>query len=90
MRERLVEAELVAQVASRGGLCLKWESPGCRGVPDRIVLLPGARVAFVEVKSPTGVLRPEQVRMLRRIRALGFRVAVLRSRDGAAPLVASI
>lgn len=39
--ERELEAKLVHAVRSRGGLCLKWISPGASGVPDRIVLLPG-------------------------------------------------
>jgi hypothetical protein len=51
-RERVVEGALRRAVEARGGLCLKFSSPGRRGVPDRIVLLPGAPAAFVEVKRP--------------------------------------
>lgn len=52
--EKEVEAYLVRQVKARGGQCLKWISPGNSGVPDRIVLLPGGQVCFVELKRPKG------------------------------------
>ena len=52
MREKSIEQELVRAVRTAGGLCAKWVSPGLDGVPDRIVLMPGGRLAFVEVKAP--------------------------------------
>ena len=50
---------------------------GYDGVPDRIVLFPGGRLAFVEVKAPGKTLRPLQVRRKRQLELLGFRVYVL-------------
>lgn len=52
--ERDIERKLRLAVAKHGGHCLKWVCPGWSGVPDRIVLLPGARVYFVETKRPKG------------------------------------
>lgn len=52
--ERDIERALVGLVKRHGGLCLKWVCPGWSGVPDRIILLPGGRVLFVEVKRPKG------------------------------------
>lgn len=52
--ERDIEEKLRKLVEKHGGLCLKWVCPGWSGVPDRLVLLPGGRVAFVETKRPTG------------------------------------
>ena len=60
-----------------GGLALKFISPGYDGVPDRIVLFPGGRLAFVEVKAPGKTLRPLQVRRKRQLESLGFKVYVL-------------
>lgn len=52
--EKEIERKLVDMVKRHGGLCLKWVCPGWAGVPDRIILLPGARVYFVETKRPKG------------------------------------
>lgn len=52
--EKEVEGKLTDMVKSLGGWCLKWVCPGWSGVPDRILLLPGGRVFFVETKRPKG------------------------------------
>jgi len=52
--EKEIESKLRNMVKPTGGLCLKWVCPGWAGVPDRIVLLPGGRVIFVETKRPKG------------------------------------
>lgn len=52
--EKDIEQKLRRLVESRGGWCLKWVCPGWGGVPDRIILLPGARIIFVETKRPRG------------------------------------
>ena len=78
MREARVEAALVRQVKERGGMCLKFVSPGRRHVPDRIVLWPGpARVHFVELKAPGKAPRPGQQREIARLMSMGFPVYVL-------------
>ena len=52
--EKDIEKKLRKMVESHGGLCLKWVCPGWSGVPDRLVLLPGPHVMFVETKRPKG------------------------------------
>ncbi len=52
--ERDIEQALRKKVEALGGKCLKWVCPGWSGVPDRIVLLPGGIVHFVETKRPKG------------------------------------
>ena len=52
--EKEIERKLVDMVKRHGGLCLKWVCPGWSGVPDRIILLPGGRVYFIETKRPKG------------------------------------
>lgn len=74
MREKTIETKLVQAVRSMGGLAPKFSSPGFDGVPDRLVLLPGGKIAFVELKSPGKALRPLQVRRKRQLEQLGFSV----------------
>jgi hypothetical protein len=74
MREKTVEQKFVAAVKSMGGLSPKFTSPGLDGMPDRLVLLPHGKMAFVELKAPGKTLRPLQVRRKRQLEALGFQV----------------
>ena len=74
MREKNVESKLVKAVKSMGGLAPKFTSPGLDGVPDRLVLLPGGKIAFIELKALGENLRPLQVRRKRQLEALGFLV----------------
>lgn len=74
MRESVIERKLVTKVKKRGGLAVKFVSPGLDGVPDRLVLFPGGKMAFVELKAPGKNMRPIQERRARQLTALGFRV----------------
>jgi len=74
MRESTLERRLVREVERIGGLAPKWVSPGNRGVPDRIVLLPGGRTVFVEMKAPGKPLGPLQERWVKTLRSLGHQV----------------
>jgi hypothetical protein len=78
--ERDIEGKLGRVVQERGGLCLKLDSSSKKGIQDRLVLLPGARVYFVELKRPTG----GRVSVLQkvwktRIERMGFRSCVIRN-----------
>ncbi len=74
MLEREVEKRLLKPVRELGGLCLKFVTPGYTGVPDRIILLPGGRILFVETKRPGKTERPRQEYVQTRLRRLGFTV----------------
>ena len=74
MREKAIEAKLVKAVRIMGGLAPKFVSPGFDGVPDRLVLLPKGKIAFIELKSPGKALRPLQIRRKQQLEALGFPV----------------
>lgn len=83
-RERDAERYLRAEIERMGGLFLKWTSPGCDGVPDRIVLLPGRRVIFVEMKTKTGRLSRVQEYMIRKLIGIGQQVCVVYGKAAAA------
>ena len=74
MSEKSTEQKLVKAVKAKGGLAPKFVSPGFDGVPDRIVLLPRGRIAFVELKAKGRKMRPLQVRRKRQLESLGFSV----------------
>jgi len=77
MREKELEKRLVRAVKDRGGICPKLVSPGMDGMPDRMIMLPGCFIAFVEVKAPGKEARPLQRHRHQQLRALGFQVFVL-------------
>lgn len=81
MRESAIERRLVTEAVKRGGLAPKFVSPGLDGVPDRLLLFPGGRLAFVEVKAPGKKPSPIQRRRMEQLTALGFRVFVLDSKE---------
>lgn len=71
--EREMEAQLRRMVERLGGKSLKWICPGWAGVPDRICLLPGGHVYFVELKRPAGGRRgPLQKKWAEWLGGMGF------------------
>lgn len=82
MREKTLERKLVEAVTRMGGLALKFTSPGMAGVPDRLLLFPNGKIAFVEMKAPGK--QPTKLQRLRhaQLRNLGFRVYVIDSSSG--------
>ena len=77
IREREIELKLRKATADRGGLCLKFTPTNWAGAPDRLVLLPGGAVGFVEIKAPGQRPRPLQVRRHAQLAELGYVVRVL-------------
>jgi len=81
LSEKHIETYLRDQVKKKGGLALKFVSPGFSGVMDRIILLPGGKIIFVETKAPGKKLRARQAFVKRQFEALGFTVLVIDSKD---------
>ena len=90
MREKAIEKKLVQVVKSMGGLAPKFTSPGFDGVPDRLVLLPSGKIAFIELKAPGKTLRPLQVRRKRQLEALGFSVYCIDSPEQIGGILSAI
>lgn len=90
MREKNIERKLVEAVKSLGGICPKWGSPGLDGVPDRIILLPGGRMAFAELKAPGKKVRPLQAARHKTLRRLGYKVYVIDGAEQIAPILEEI
>ena len=77
MREKQIEMKLISATKDMGGIAPKFVSPGFDGMPDRLVLLPYGKLAFVEVKSPGQKPRALQAARHKLLRGLGFKVYVL-------------
>jgi hypothetical protein len=76
MLEKRIESAFVKATQQRGGLCLKFTSPTMAGVPDRLILLPGGQMGFVEMKAPGKYPRPLQVQRINQLKRLGYQVFV--------------
>ena len=77
MRESTIESRLREEAKKRGGMAIKFISPGLNGVPDRLVLMPCGRVAFIELKAPGKTPRASQLKRKEQLERLGFRVYVV-------------
>ena len=89
--ENEVEGHLRRRVEKVGGVCVKFLPDFARGFPDRIVLLPGGVLVWVETKRPQGgVLSPVQKVQHVLLRRLGQRVEVVWTKDQADDLIDSL
>ena len=79
MRERDIEARCRRLAEAEGGRLYKWVCPGWDGVPDRILILPGGYLAFVEFKAPGKRPTAQQQRRHQELRGLGQTVYVVDS-----------
>ena len=90
MKETVIEQKLVQAVKARGGIAPKIISPGYDGMPDRIILLPGGKIAFVEVKAMGRKPRSLQLHRHETLRRLGFKVFVFDDARQIAPLLSAV
>lgn len=75
--EKDIERWLGIQLKKLSCIYMKFVSPGNDGVPDRIVVLPGGSVIFVELKDKKGVLMANQRIQVARLRKQGALVFVI-------------
>lgn len=80
--EKLVERKLVELVKINNGMCIKLLCDQLIGLPDRLCLFPGHKIAFVELKTTGRKPRRIQAYMHKKLRALGFRVEVIDTVEG--------
>lgn len=90
MNEKLIEKKLREAVRKMGGKALKFSSPYESGYPDRLILMPGGRVFWVELKT-TGK-KPTAKQLLRQteLRKLGFVSEVIDSEEGLKKFITDI
>ena len=81
MNEKLIERKLREAVKNRGGLALKFVSPGFTGVPDRIILMPSGKICFAEIKTTGEKPSPRQKIVIEKLKDLGFIAEVIDSQE---------
>lgn len=77
MAEKDIERFLVNSIKKLGGVAYKFVSPGNAGVPDRLIVMPGGKIYFVEIKTEKGVPTVLQCRQMDRLFSLGCDVTLL-------------
>lgn len=78
MLENKLEDKCCKEIEFLGGVAIKLKNPGYRGLPDRLVLLPGRRVFFIEFKRErTGRLSAQQIKIAKQLKTLGFSIYII-------------
>lgn len=83
MLEKEIERRLGQMLEKQGCIYLKFESPNNPGVPDRIVITPGGRTIYLELKTEVGRLANIQRWQIDRMRKNGADVRVIKGLDQA-------
>lgn len=89
-RESEIEAVLRRQLCSRGCLSWKFVSPGCAGVPDRIVVLPSGKIYFVELKADRGTVAEIQKYRAEQLQAHHCEYRLVRGAKGVAAFLQEV
>lgn len=88
MLEKEIEAYLAKRVKELGGRSYKWVSPGNVGVPDRILVMPGGKTIFVELKQPGKKPTAVQRVVMKQLQDLGATVHWTDSKEGVDEILA--
>ncbi len=90
IREREVESYLIKRLKQHGLACIKFIPDQVNGMPDRLVILPGSRVLWVELKTKGGALSEIQKLRHRERKSQGHDVVVVWSKEQVDELVQSL
>ena len=85
--EKLIEKKLTLEVKNVGGMSIKLIPLHIAGLPDRLLLFPGGKAIFVETKTTGDKPRLIQLKVMDKIRSLGFEVRVIDSTQGILKLI---
>jgi len=85
--EKKIEIKLSSEVKRLGGMTLKLLSTHFTGLPDRICLFPGGRLAFIELKTTKKNPSKIQIHVHKTLIRLGFDVRVIDTSEGINKLI---
>lgn len=81
MNEKLIERKLREAVRRKGGVALKLYSAYHTGLPDRLVLMPGGKARFAELKTTGKKPTALQEKAIAELRAMGFDAEVIDTQE---------
>lgn len=81
MNEKLIEKKLREAVRKLGGKALKFSSPYETGYPDRLILMPGGRTYWAELKTTGKKATPKQLLRQKELRELGYIAEIIDSEE---------
>lgn len=79
--EKQIEAFCIREASKRGGKAVKGNAVNTKGFPDRIIMLPGGKVGFLELKRPGGKPTKLQKHWLKQLDALGCVASVADTKE---------
>lgn len=88
--EKYFEKKACEAVRRAGGLAIKLVAAGFTGLPDRLMLMRGARLRFVEFKSTGKPLSPRQKIVFPFLASLGFPVEIIDNEESLNEFIAEI
>ena len=80
MSESAIDAQCRAETVLRGGVLMRLRPPPM-GVCDRLLMMPGGHVMFIEMKTPTGFVQPGQRLFMKDLTRMRVPWRVIRSFD---------
>lgn len=90
LTEKRIEERFCKAVKKAGGLALKFSAQFKAGVPDRIVLMPGGKIYFVELKREKGAVSEIQKYVFEEFAEYGFPVRVISSVEEIKKFIAEV
>ena len=88
--EKAIERYLVDQARQKGLPCLKYSNPNMVGYPDRLLVLPGAKVVWVELKSKGRKTSKIQDERIAQLRNMGHEIRVIDNKTDIDKLINSL
>ena len=80
MKEAAIDKRCYEEALLRGGMLMRLRPPP-QGVPDRLLMMPGGHVVFVEMKTAKGLIMPGQKLFLKELTRMKVPWRVIRSID---------
>ena len=79
MIELQIEISHIEEARARGAVCIKGKVEGRAAYPDQLVMKSNKKFYWVEFKTETGTLQPDQVEMHKALKKKGHKVYLCRS-----------